>query len=65
MQKFKIDLKEAFCYQLSPVPGVAKFGAHLYRAPNVLLRGMKYCAQKVLCSNHSVRKMFGNLILNL
>lgn len=34
------------------------------RATNILLRGMEYCARKLLCSNHSPRKTYENLILN-
>ena len=34
-------------------------------APNILLSGTEYQAQKFLCSNYSVRKNFGNPIINL
>ena len=35
------------------------------RAPNIFLRGPKYCSRKSLCSNHSVKKLVEDQILNL
>ena len=34
-------------------------------APNIFLRGIKYCVQIFLCCNHSLRKTSANLFLNL
>ena len=33
--------------------------------PNIFLKGTKYCAQKFLCSSHSVTTTSANVILNL